>query len=273
MSPHMDDGDLLNYLTELTVAGRSPKTIRIRRYQVRGWLAWLAGQGLCPATATRGHAVTYLALFDDPETRASHRAALRGFHGWLVESGRREDDPTLRLPSIRRRAGHPHPIPDELVAQTLAGASPEHRAMLILGRFAGLRVSEIARAHRDYLTGPPGRETVVLRGKGDRWRELPAHPLVADVLRSTDGWLFPSPRRPGRPIRSDTVSVELSRLLPGGWTAHSLRHAFATEAYARTKDLRLVQEWLGHASPTTTILYVGVPQNFDAMRSLHLTAA
>lgn len=269
----MDDGDLLDYLTELRMAGRSPKTIRIRRYQTRGWLAWLAGQGLSPATAGRADAVTYLAMFADPQTRASHRAAVRGFHRWMVEAGRRADDPTMRLPSVRCAPGRPRPIPDDLVREVLAHATPEHRAMIVLGRFAGLRVSEIAHAHRRYLSGPCGRETLSLCGKGDRWRELPAHPLVVAVLIHCDGWTFPSPRRRGRPILPDTVSLELSRLLPGEWTAHSLRHAFATEAYARTKDLRLVQEWLGHSSPMTTIGYVGIAQNFDAMRSLHLEAA
>jgi len=268
----MDDGDLIDYLTELTVAGRSPRTLRIRRYQTRSWLSWLAGQGLSPATATRADAIAYLALFSDPETRASQRAALRGYHRWLLESGRREDDPTARLPSVRTPPGRPHPIPDHLVTRALATASPRLRAMVVLGRFAGLRCAEIANAHRDYLTGPPGRELVGLWGKGDRWRELPAHPQVVDVLRSADGWVFPSPARPG-PIRADTVSVELSRLLPGDWTGHSLRHAFATELYARSgNDLRLVQLALGHSSPTTTVGYVGVGQNFEAMRSLHLAA-
>lgn len=270
----MDDGDLLDFLTELRVAGRAAKTIRVRRYQVRGWLAWLAGQDLNPATATRADAITYLAMFADPQTRASYRAALRTFHRWMVESGRRNDDPTVHLPAVRCPAGMPHPIPDELVAQAMAHASDPHRTMIILGRFAGLRVSEIARAHHDYLTGPTGREMVTLCGKGDRWRTLPAHPLVIVVLSGAAGWLFPSPRHPGCPILPDTVSLELSRLLPGEWTAHSLRHAFATELYERSgRDLRLVQDALGHASPVTTAGYVGVPQNFTAMRSLHLEAA
>jgi site-specific recombinase XerD len=269
----VDDGDLTDYLTELRVAGRSPETLRVRRYQVRGWLAWLAGQGVAPATATRSDAVAFLATFPDPQTRAAYRSAIRGFHEWLTLDGRRADDPTSRLPAVHCPAGMPHPIPDALVIAALAHATDAHRAMILLGRFAGLRVSEIAAAHCDYLCGPHGQQVVRLRGKGGRVRELPAHPLVVGVLTGAAGWVFPSPKRAGRPIRAATVSLELSELLPGQWTAHSLRHAFATEAYARTKDLRLVQEWLGHRSPMTTIGYVGITQNFDAMRAMHLTAA
>lgn len=37
---------------------------------------------------------------------------------------------------------------------------------------------------------------------------------------------------------------------------HTLRHRFATRLYALTRDILLVQETLGHASPSTTRIYV-----------------
>ena len=36
---------------------------------------------------------------------------------------------------------------------------------------------------------------------------------------------------------------------------HDLRHRFATQLYQATRDIRLVQELLGHASPSTTAVY------------------
>lgn len=36
---------------------------------------------------------------------------------------------------------------------------------------------------------------------------------------------------------------------------HLLRHTMATDLYKQTKDLRLVQKILGHASITTTTIY------------------
>ena len=43
-----------------------------------------------------------------------------------------------------------------------------------------------------------------------------------------------------------------------GKSAHSLRHSYATEYYARTKDLRGLQKQLGHASIQTTQIYADV---------------
>ena len=40
-------------------------------------------------------------------------------------------------------------------------------------------------------------------------------------------------------------------------TLHQCRHRFATDAYRASHDLRLVQELLGHQSPSTTAGYTG----------------
>jgi integrase len=39
-------------------------------------------------------------------------------------------------------------------------------------------------------------------------------------------------------------------------TAHQLRHWFGTNIYAASRDIRLTQELMGHASPITTAGYV-----------------
>lgn len=50
----------------------------------------------------------------------------------------------------------------------------------------------------------------------------------------------------------------MNAALPGHWTAHTLRHRFATEAYRRSHDLLLVQTLMGHSKPETTAMYVGL---------------
>lgn len=43
-------------------------------------------------------------------------------------------------------------------------------------------------------------------------------------------------------------------------TPHAVRHLYATEAYARCKNLNVVKELLGHADINTTARYIGVDQ-------------
>jgi site-specific recombinase XerC len=55
------------------------------------------------------------------------------------------------------------------------------------------------------------------------------------------------------------------RALGRGWTAHKLRHRFATAAYAGNRGLLAVQQLLGHSKPETTQRYTALPG--DALRT------
>jgi site-specific recombinase XerD len=72
-------------------------------------------------------------------------------------------------------------------------------------------------------------------------------------------------------VTADYVADRLEKCLPDGWTAHSLRHRFATAAYNATKDLRAVQQLLGHARPETTARYTLVGD--DAMTAAVMAVA
>lgn len=94
-------------------------------------------------------------------------------------------------------------------------------------------------------------------GKGGRVRLIPLHPtLLAEISQAPAGWLFPG-FTDGH-LAPHTVSKNLSALLPG-CSAHQLRHRFASLCYAADRDIRAVQELLGHASVSTTQVYTAVP--------------
>ena len=263
-------GVVADYLAELRAAGQSPGTVRLREWQLRAWCrAWPDF-----LHATRDQVVAYL---DHPslsnETLASQRAAITGFYDWLIATDRRHTaNPVTGLRPIRRNPGMPRPIPDSVVAEALVNADEPTRKMLLLGRFAGLRAAEISQCSTQDLTAD-GRGLRVL-GKGHKLRVVPAHPQVVQLIaQSPRGWLFPSRHRPGQPWRPMTISDKVSKVLPDGWTCHTLRHRFATDLYAHCHDLRIVQAALGHSSLATTARYLAVDDAaaYSAVAGLSLT--
>ncbi|QQK62360.1 tyrosine-type recombinase/integrase (plasmid) [Shewanella sp. LC6] len=77
-------------------------------------------------------------------------------------------------------------------------------------------------------------------------------------------YLFPSPRKSGRPMSYSCYSTIIRRWASQlGYDSHlygthSMRRTKATLIYARTKNIRAVQLLLGHVKLDSTIRYLGV---------------
>lgn len=103
--------------------------------------------------------------------------------------------------------------------------------------------------------------TLVAHGKGGKDRDLPLlEPLLGRVVaacRAGDGWAFPGDV--DGHLSAQRVGNLASRLMPRGWTLHTLRHRAGTVAFAGDRDLLAVMEMLGHASVATTQRYVRPP--------------
>lgn len=96
-----------------------------------------------------------------------------------------------------------------------------------------------------------------------------ADDVAAQLLALPSGWAFPG--RDAGHLSPGYVGKLVAAALPGGWTAHTLRHRFATNAYAGTHDLLAVQELLGHSRPETTRDYIELPR--EALREAVRKAA
>ena len=232
-------------------------TVRLHRH----YLSRLAALTDSPASVTLDDLVH---LIGDPKwaasARKSARGAVAGFYRWAVLTERLASNPTLRLPSVRVPAGRPRPAPDAVLAAALCRADERGRLMLLCAALAGLRCCEICKLHSDDVVG--GSLRVV--GKGGRVRDVPLHPDLAAALDGrSPGFVFPG--RVGGHLSPMWVSNTLGDLLGRPWTAHTLRHRFASLCYAYQRDILAVQTLLGHASVTTTQIYTAVPDG--AMRA------
>lgn len=194
-------------------------------------------------------------------TRQTYYAHLCTWFAWLVLMEYRPDNPTAKLRAPARARRRPRPTSLEQLTRIL-NTRMHHRtrAMVLLGAYEGLRVSEIATFRGEQLAGGELRVT----GKGGVEADLPIHELVAAIAETMPaaGYWFPSPTRPGRPIKGNSVSGILGQLMkragvPG--TPHSLRHFFGTETLrASGGNLIVTKELMRHANVATTAMYTEI---------------
>ena len=240
------------YLTRMRAAGRSPGTVNLHRH----YLTQLRDVRRSPWSVTTEDMLELMAVKAwAAETRKSARTVWRGFYRWGHGVGLVAVDPALELPPVTVPAGVPRPTPEHLVRRLLKHPDERIGLMAMLAAYGGLRAGEIARVH-------PGRDLVedllLVHGKGAREREVPIlEPYLLWRLQRIEGWAFPNGQ--GSHLSPGHVSRLLSREMPEGWTAHTLRHRCASQAYAGTRNLFAVSKLLGHSRVETTQRYTRLP--------------
>ena len=253
----------------LRAAGLSAQTIKSRRYKMVHLATLLMPSG--PEDVTTEQIVQAFARQQwKPETRKAYRNTISSFFRWLHKSGRRSDDPSLDVPRVKKPHAHPRPCPDRYIAAAMEKATSSEKLMIRLGAECGLRRGEIARVHSDDVVADSAGRSLIVRGKGDKQRIVPLPDDLAGIIMDARGYLFPG--RFGGHVEESYIGDHISRLLPDGYAAHTLRHRFATTAYAATHDLFVVAELLGHESVETTEHYVAMPDGRlrEAMAAVRL---
>lgn len=268
---------LEEYLIALRAAGRSPNTIRLRREQV---VRLARDTALAPTEITFETLVSWFGNNEHwkPEMRRNLRAGLRDFFGWASATGRIPTDPAAGIERVKRGVGVPRPASEDAFKAALNAASPRVALMLRLAGEAGLRRAEVAQVQTsDLIEGASGTQLLV-RGKGNRPRLVPLSEDLAKLVAAgpaghtpnapSSGWLFPDGE--GSHLSPPWIGALVSRALPAGVTMHALRHRFATRAYRGSRNLRAVQNLLGHASIAMTALYTAVDD--DELRTAAMMA-
>lgn len=191
-------------------------------------------------------------------TRNHYRAIAAGFYAWATHPAWQIIDfnPALIVPKAKVPRRRPRPVTNERLNAILQRAAEPYRRWFLLAAYAGLRCCELAGLDRADVT----EEEIWIRGKGDKDRVIPTHPLVWAEVRDLDGPLVRQ-RRNDRPAGRRYISARgneyLHDVLDVPTNMHHLRRWFGTAAYAEGgRDIRAVQTLLGHSSIKTTELYV-----------------
>ena len=208
-------------------------------------------------------------------------SVLRGFYRWLVTEDVLSVDPVPRRSTMKKEVKLPRFLTDDEVVRLIdspkLGTYSETLrnrdvSLLELVYASGLRVSEVHGLNIGDVDFHS--KTVRVIGKGDKERltllGFPAkstlqryinvdRPKVKNFGKSDS--LFLSKQGSRLSIRSiQNLVKKYSRLagLGNEVHTHTLRHSFATHLINGGADLRVVQDLLGHSSPSTTQIYTHV---------------
>jgi integrase/recombinase XerC len=259
----------MSHLRALEQGGRhSPETIYSRRGALRRLAAALPG-GLLDATAA-DLAAWRNGLTVAPGTITDYVSHAREFYDWAIGAGLLEENPAAGLVLPRRVRRLPRPIAETDLFTAVDSAPRRIRPWLVLAAWCGLRAKEIAYLRRENILDTVRPAALLIAEdatKGTRERmvplcayalgELHAYGLAASgyVFRRRDGQ-----RGPNSPGRISHMTNDYLHGLGIAATLHQCRHRFATQAYRGRRDLRMVQELLGHANPSTTAGYAAFDQ-------------
>jgi site-specific recombinase XerD len=189
------------------------------------------------------------------------------------------DWPTLKRLRIPREDRLPDVLSIDEVRRLIAAVrTPHNRTYFWTVYSLGLRLTE--GLHLQVGDIDSGRMMVHVRhGKGAKDRYVPLPSSTLKALRDYwaghrhPTWLFPATGRDhreaataDRPMERSSVQGALRRAVRDlgfrkAISIHTLRHSYATHLLEAGVNLRLIQQYLGHRSLQTTMVY------------LHLTAA
>ena len=255
------------YLREAGLEGREPTAS-----EARGFVGWLSARGLSSRSINRAlSAVRGLFRFTrahggqpgpDPFQQVRCLKVPAHLPSFLLEQEMADlvDGPAAALPGS---AGAPKP----------AASFWELRDRLILELLyaTGCRVSELSSMNLTDLD--LGARSIRVRGKGGRERVAfygaPAAGVLKGYLQSRRALALAGGREAGKALlinrRGQRITVRgiqgivekalRASGLPKPASPHTFRHSFATHLLARGRDIRKVQELLGHASLSSTQVY------------------
>jgi integrase/recombinase XerC len=255
----------------------SPHTLAAYRHDLKALCDWCERAGLrrwdqldhqhLRMFAARSHA-------QGLQGRSIQRrlAASRSFFHFLMREGALKRNPALEVRAPKAGKRLPHTLDVDQMTQLLsqpAGTALEirDRALMELFYSSGLRLSELTGLRLQDLDLSAGQVRVL--GKGNKERLAP---VGTPALRALRAWLgqragLAKPEqqavfvgRHGARLGARAVQLRVAARaraagLPQHLHPHMFRHSFATHLLESSRDLRGVQELLGHANISTTQIY------------------
>lgn len=245
----------------------SPKTREAYAYDLRRFSEWLAHHKAGSVlTATRSHLDLFARHLEgagySDSTRARWLSSLSSFYAYSCSAGAVNENPAAnvrrpKLPNYSPRLGLNLDTAPSVI-EAAEALTPDHRAIVALCLFAGLRISEALSVEARNIREEAGHRVLEVTSKGGRKDLVPLSPpavrLLAEVIEE----------RPTGPLLGGMDRFRAFRLvaqlgkeagLDQPLTPHDLRHGAVTCSLEAGEPLHRVQQLARHASPLTTQRY------------------
>ncbi|OHR44380.1 recombinase XerC [Neisseria sp. HMSC070E12] len=216
-------------------------------------------------------------------TLARKLSAWRQYCGWLVQSGMMDNDPTFNLKAPRLPERLPKALPQEELNHMLDSTPADDslavrdHALFELMYGSGLRLSEIHSLDLGDVLLDEGWVSVT--GKGRKERQVPLSGKSVEALRAylservaADGETALFTGKNGTRLGQRQIQKRLQ-----AWAVqhgsgqhispHMMRHSYASHLLQSSRDIRAVQELLGHSNLSTTQIYTKL--DFDHLAKVY----
>jgi integrase/recombinase XerD len=271
------------YLRTLT----SPQTIKTYNTEIRLFVAYAVGElgkDLSELTAEdvslyREHLINLYA----PATAAKKLAVLRRFLIFTFMTGATTVNPeALRFfaksPRVRQDPAYNVLTEDELQRMLNAARTDNYRDYVLLAVMAGcgLREAEVVGLKlSDFQDSGNGAVMLRVLGKGDKIRNVPISP---DLWRLVQRYVllsgrslnsYADARKPlltsrvgkDKPLTTRSVQNIVKKYVRAAGitkpiSPHSIRHTVGTNMAVNEAPLLVIQQFLGHSDPKTTMRYI-----------------
>lgn len=262
-----------DFCTDQEFLGRAFLTRKRHRVELGLLARWLETEKLDWQTLTRAELKRYLRSRAglSASGRANMLSSFRVFFSWAVEGELIPKSPAVGLRTPSRPARLPRALTRAQIEQLLThlgsceGRTAHRNAILTLTLlYAGLRSCEAA-GLRWLAIDLDARLLNIELSKMNKGRSVPLHPaLVAELERwraeqlqeSAGGYVFTLGEKPISSARVGKIMRKLSKNCKVKFTAHVLRHSFATWALRHSHDLYAVSKALGHSQLAQTEIYL-----------------
>ncbi|WP_294460205.1 tyrosine-type recombinase/integrase [uncultured Ruminobacter sp.] len=271
--------------------GLSDATVNTYVYQLKTFMHFLSGRNVAFTDFTVDDFEAFLAYVVDElrhkeTTTVISINAVRSFMKFLRVEGLRKDNPLENVSTPKLGQRIPKVISHQEVMKMLHELGEDtldelrDKCILLFIYGSGLRSSEVMNLSYDMINYES--QFLKIKGKGSKERQVPVSDEQIRVLnlytsklrelmaekqipeyRGTQVFINP---KTGRVFTRQYLFLHIKKLvrkvgIVRNVSAHTLRHAFATELLDNGADLKSIQELLGHSSMTTTEIYTHVAKS------------